>query len=299
MKLITLIFIPLLISLPWWLFNYINFNDVMPTSGKLYLFQNLNPQLIIHKISIIVNMLTDSFFVFFYTFNSILTNKTVVLLAFVLIKIIFLSIIIIIFKNNIKFNEILKINYLPFIIFILCLCGFYLLRSNPSVFLQRYLAPCFIIGVIITSILLSNIIENYLSNKIFNMAIISFFILLILYQLSSLYLIQNRKNNYFYNEQTKWILDNVDKNILVGAGQSGTLGFYHRNLIHLEGKVNNEVIELRLDRKLYEYIVKHNIQYLIDTPPFINFFFDYDKNKNMHFKLIANTKKFLIYKRIS
>jgi hypothetical protein len=67
-----------------------------------------------------------------------------------------------------------------------------------------------------------------------------------------------------------YIKNNVSNRILVGAFQSGVIGYYNDNIVNLDGKVNNHALAALKDKRLNEYTVKTNIQYVIDWPGYLD-----------------------------
>lgn len=56
---------------------------------------------------------------------------------------------------------------------------------------------------------------------------------------------------------------------IVGAAQSGTLGFFHPGTVNLDGKVNRSALVARRSGELWRYVDESDIEYLIDWPSVI------------------------------
>ena len=65
-------------------------------------------------------------------------------------------------------------------------------------------------------------------------------------------------------EVVEWVEQNVPDDVWVGAVQTGTLGFFHDYTINLDGKVNPEALEARLEGGIPEYVISKGIRYLVD-----------------------------------
>lgn len=69
-----------------------------------------------------------------------------------------------------------------------------------------------------------------------------------------------------HRQVIEWAAANVPEDAWVGAIQTGTLGFFHDKTYNLDGKVNAEALEAKLEGGIGipQYVVDNEIRYLID-----------------------------------
>jgi hypothetical protein len=71
----------------------------------------------------------------------------------------------------------------------------------------------------------------------------------------------------FYRDQWGWVRDNLSgQDVTVGAAQTGTLGYFRRSVVNLDGRVNYEALRALRDGRIGKYITSKDIEYLIDWP---------------------------------
>ncbi|MEB3358006.1 MAG: hypothetical protein VKK04_14860 [Synechococcales bacterium] len=93
-----------------------------------------------------------------------------------------------------------------------------------------------------------------------------------------------------------WVERNVSEAAWVGAVQTGTLGFFHDRTVNLDGKVNPEALQAKLERKIPHYIVYNEfdaegnkIDYLADWTGIASW---QDLSPlDTHFELVVNDDK--------
>lgn len=67
-----------------------------------------------------------------------------------------------------------------------------------------------------------------------------------------------------HRAQVEWVRENVPPHVWVAAVQTGTLGFYHDRTINLDGKVNAEALEARIERREHAYAASSEAAYVVD-----------------------------------
>ena len=80
----------------------------------------------------------------------------------------------------------------------------------------------------------------------------------------------------------QWTEANVRDETWVGAIQTGTLGYFHDRTINLDGKVNPFAYEARTRDRIPEYIVKSDIEYLIDWQSILEWHSATTLNQSFH-----------------
>ncbi|MBI4717662.1 MAG: glycosyltransferase family 39 protein [Planctomycetes bacterium] len=76
--------------------------------------------------------------------------------------------------------------------------------------------------------------------------------------------IYRRGREHPHRHVVEWVAANVPETTWVGATQTGTLGYYHDRTINLDGKVNPIAFEYRKQRRVGEYVVAANVEYIVD-----------------------------------
>lgn len=61
-----------------------------------------------------------------------------------------------------------------------------------------------------------------------------------------------------------WVKANVAESTWVGAAQTGTLGFHHDRTINLDGKVNPEALEAKMQNRIPQYAFERGVEYIVD-----------------------------------
>lgn len=80
-----------------------------------------------------------------------------------------------------------------------------------------------------------------------------------------------REDDGFYRTAT-WLNANLPQDTLIGAFQSGLLGYYARApLINLDGKVNAEAHEAMEARSFWLYVCRTGLEYIVDWPLLVTF----------------------------
>ena len=64
---------------------------------------------------------------------------------------------------------------------------------------------------------------------------------------------------------SKWMKSNLPPNAIVGSWNSGIFGFFsEREVVNLDGLINNDILVYLKSNSLYDYIEKRKINYIID-----------------------------------
>ncbi|MCB0213801.1 MAG: hypothetical protein KDJ52_30955 [Anaerolineae bacterium] len=74
----------------------------------------------------------------------------------------------------------------------------------------------------------------------------------------------------FY-ESAIWMNQNIPPSSIVGAFQSGVIGYYANfPILNLDGKVNNAAYAALRDKSMWQYICQSKVDYVVDWPSLVN-----------------------------
>lgn len=73
-----------------------------------------------------------------------------------------------------------------------------------------------------------------------------------------------------FHDQTAWVIERVVPTCVVGAGQSGALGYFRDRVINLDGKVNSAALTAIHARALRGYVDTANIDVVIDWSCYVH-----------------------------
>jgi hypothetical protein len=90
---------------------------------------------------------------------------------------------------------------------------------------------------------------------------------------------------------------------VVGANSMGAVGYLHRNVVNLDGKMDLDALKANLDQRLPEFIINSDIEYLVDSLEFEDNFFGVDSEsgnslESPHFERIATFENTAMWRRI-
>ena len=86
-------------------------------------------------------------------------------------------------------------------------------------------------------------------------------VLVVLVQNVRIYLLGSEHMHF---QVVEWVEQNVPEDVWVAAIQTGTLGFFHDRTINLDGKVNPEALQARIDGRTFEYVLEKQVDVLAD-----------------------------------
>ena len=99
----------------------------------------------------------------------------------------------------------------------------------------------------------------------------------------------------FY-KTSRWAM--AHPNDVIGMEQSGTCGFFARNVINLDGKVNYEALKARKADDLGSYINQRGINYIADWPDLALPMVASTERHGAKFECVDTIGKIIIFKRI-
>ena len=64
----------------------------------------------------------------------------------------------------------------------------------------------------------------------------------------------------------QWVKEHVDDDVWIGSFNAGIIGYMsERKVVNLDGLVNNSVVDYIRERRLWDYILRRDIEYLVDS----------------------------------
>jgi hypothetical protein len=293
----------LLLTLPFWIHNINVGNSLMPISGKASAFQ-----MTFHGFwESVRNCLQRGFnsigeFGFISLYLPYSTNGNI-LGTFIGLIGVFLILSPVIFCNSIRQyfakNVSLKIS-LPVVLFLIFIFSYYSFAHGSWWFMRRYMHPeraifftlsaFYILGI-------SFLIKNSKTFSKFRYKIININLLLILAISFAQFFLTfgDTSSNQMY-PVSQWINRNLPQESKIGAFQSGTLGYFCKNVINLDGKNNPQSLDAMMTGNGLEYIQENNIEYIVDWPSQIAKYLCYQTFRN-EFEPHASVGASVIYKR--
>jgi hypothetical protein len=241
---------------PWLIWNFMNFGSVIPISGQ----QQLEPSVTFTRIAHLIKAM-------FYNASpwvgSTYDQKNLSLeVVFFLLRIFFLLWIILVLRLNLNFftlNRFKKDNldiFIALIFGLLILSLYYGLMTFATYFYQRY---TILFAPLVLLLIMRRVGEVTKYQK--EIAFAALFISLSLY---SIFYQSPKNENALYENQVKLVLKSIPEDQVVGARQSGTLGYFRNRVVNLDGKVNPAAPKdaLSMDR----YLKSEAIGWLCDWP---------------------------------
>jgi len=165
----------------------------------------------------------------------------------------------------------------------------YLTVFKSVYFYPRYFAPIALIWVVAVSFLLAALATRF--SKVGSGAALALTPLLLIAVTFAHTGIGFRGNAWLRNQVTL-VREHVPDGDLVGAGQSGTLGFMRPRVVNLDGKVNAEALEHQKD--MLQYARKKKILWMCDWPEYLRWYLGPDPSINGWHKL-AKRGQFVLY----
>lgn len=105
----------------------------------------------------------------------------------------------------------------------------------------------------------------------------------------------DRTSNQMY-EVAKWINGNITPTSKIGAFQSGTLGYFCRNIVNLDGKNNPHALEAMTQGRGLEFIKSQDIEFVVDWPSQIAKYVNYGEFLEQ-FDAVGSVGAFQVYRR--
>jgi hypothetical protein len=288
----TIGFVSFLVSSPWWVNNQLVFGSIMPQSG---LAESAGR-------SILDNMAAA-----FGAFTRGMLLQGPPLLAPVPVRIVALALWVIALpvlfgkRRHFALAPSDRVWLWPYAAFCSALLLYYVLHHGAAYFFDRYMMPVYVIWTPLVALLLVRWARE--RGSLWPGA------LLLLYGLCGLAL----HVRYVVDPQPIWtvrkhwqgliVAQGLTPEDVVGANSMGAVGYLHRNVVNLDGKMDLDALKANLDQRLPEFIINSDIEYLVDSLEFEDNFFGVDSEsgnslESPHFERIATFENTAMWRRI-
>jgi hypothetical protein len=274
------------VSSPWWFFNVVRFHSIMPTSGKAEQTWALKIERLILALGALNRVLVP--WVNLDRLPGVLLRSAVLLLVMIwAVKAVR------VFRyascnskamRTVQFGALLAVSTIGLVFW-------YTLSSWASHFYVRYFLPLALISVIVGGLAAASLFSRRPCLVACACAGLATCVVLQLYKYDT----GRRPGGYeFYTQQLALVRAYVPNDEAVAAGQSGTLGFFRKRVVNLDGKVNP--VALRYRGRMWTYLDQIHVSWLCDFPCYAEMYLG--PNPQLRgWMLVASTDQFALYKR--
>jgi len=281
-NIITIVLVAFLLALPWFLWSFLTFGTIFPSSGiaRYNLNHGITPffdyssksnlELTAENLYRSLGIIYHQLGVVNFNFNSIAVLPPI-----------FLTIVLIFSLKNVrKLNIIIAYGAFLYVFY-----GFYFLGVQIRYFTP--FMPAFLI-LLATGL-------YFLSNKIFknkNMFYLISIIFLIIVLINGY---QQWGDGYFkwqtpLYQDTIWLKENTKPNDIVASFNSGILSFFsERRVINLDGVVNYEVLSAIKNKSIINYMEKKNVSLWVDIAHFNQTVYDEVANGSLKIDVLRDS----------
>ena len=285
-----------LISSPWWIYNLTKFGSIMPQSGLSESMEDVLAENLRRGAIVIGDILS----VFFFSPNYDLPAWFHYFWMFLMISVavwIFRRYSLLNFlRNNYDLSPLVPLALMSFVLMI-----YYVFFFGAPHFLPRYFHPARILWllVFVTSVpvFLSRFRSYQLRKPRFAKRILILFAFCAIgFSLSryAYYFVVSGVNDLY--RTALWAQQHPDKKI--GMQQTGISGYFASNVVNLDGKVNFEALQARQHNDIGSYIIKRDLDYIVDWSDFAIPMVLSAESHGAKFVRIDSLGRVIIFKRV-
>ncbi len=249
-QLLSIFLISLPIFIPWFIYVYIQSGAPIPSSGgaqsSLINFDNF-----LERFQVFLPVILGNIVPIFVP-NKVFFN------AGNFIILMFLAFSILADKNKKSIFRITD-NFVvrAWMISLLCLSTIYLCFFWATHFYHRYTSPLITLSLPLIAVVLSQV--SYINKR----ALLCFIATLFFVQALGSFHLGKIGNNHSIS--AGFVAENYpNKNFIVGAYQSGVIGYFNENVINLDGKLDGNALQLLRRGQITDYIAEKDINFIID-----------------------------------
>lgn len=247
--------VSLLVATPWLLFNYSRFGNIVPISGQAESIDVAFATNLTRVFPIFAEYIT-----LYLPIPAALERKWWVVLTTITL----LGVTVILSARASRRWTNLQRSVLLFgCAYCLLLGAFYGLYFGAGHFMSRYILPASPLIAVLWSVFVYHVCCRAVQSgyPLLSRAILASVVVLALGLNLRTY---RGGSKHMHFQVVEWVEANLPESTWVGAIQTGTLGFFHDRTINLDGKVNPYALEARKRKKIPEYVVEQEIEYLAD-----------------------------------
>jgi hypothetical protein len=284
--------IAVIVSSPWWLYNYFMFGNFMPQSGMA---ESIADELQ-RNCWVAATVIADSASVFFFLPQA-LEIARIISAAWIIIVFVGLWLI----NRRTGFIQMLRsrVHFFPIAPLILLSVGFivfYVFFFSAPHFITRYFQPIRLLGVLLGAVALPYIYEQVKERRSGKLLFYSFLLMAWVFSFARLgYLFIREPENDFYLAG-RWARTVPEAKI--GMDQSGTAGFISPNVVNLDGKVNFEALQAKVAGGIGVYVAKEKFDYIADWKEFADVITTSAKKYGLTYSPVDSIGRIHIYKRV-
>ncbi len=290
-----------IISLPWWIYNYTEFGSLLPISGQSQ--QVLIPDTLLN-VNAAVQVLSDAFFLIVHTpLRTTFHINTIIGISLILFAVL---VVIALPQGRRTFSQTRRqwshmwngSYFMPLAIFSVVLVIFYTFFFGAPHFIPRYLVlPRILIGLIVVSFIYTwcRSIAPAIAGKRLGLAAFT------LSMIACTILFMRHFTNEVGNPlmiPAKWIEEHTTSTDRIGMFQSGTTGFLFSNVRNLDGKVNAHALHALQTGTMPQYVDSVAFDYIIDWDFYTQHVFN-DPAVKAHYQVVDSLDQdFIVWSRI-
>lgn len=277
----------LVVSLPWWLYNVVEFGHVLPTSGQAE--QSIG--LVRSRLgSLLIGAAQD---VIPWGYSA--RTQTV---AFSIVEVVVVAVVVWLYRTRVpvtyedggaesgrvergwRFATLLAVS-------VALLALFYFIETNAVWFYGRYLAPAVVFSAVVGAVAVANRRwgGDVLVGGLATLALII--------GVAFTFHFDTNATSPYYRNQLALIKNLVPASATVAAGQTGTIGFFRSHVVNLDGKVNAQALSHQGNIPLY--LQELGVQWLCDQPDYIEKYLGSDTGTPHGWHLVMSLNGFQLW----
>lgn len=252
--------VALLVSSPWWIYNRVGFGSFMPTSGRAQQLWGVFPDRLAAAGN--ATMMALAPMTAFPASMPVLESLPVKILRGGLVGVLLVVFLRAIDRGELVRDPIVRARVARLAagwgLFLLGLYGYYIAGSHAIWHYVRYLAPLAIPGVVGLAV--------WLAGRPPRAQLVAVVLIpaLLAVGLADLYGSRAWNRSSFWTYELPLVRAHVPAEERVASWQSGTLGYFRRGVLNLDGKVNPDVLARKDD--IDAYLREQRIDWLVDWP---------------------------------
>lgn len=282
--------VALAVSSPWWLYNYLEFGSLMPTSGHaLFGFRPFSPRRLETTVSALGDVGLPWLFAGRFSGFRFGVMKLAALAALLLAGWMVPRRVA---PDRTTCSGSARAYGWVFLTTCSTIVAWCFFTSNAVHFYYRYFAPVALLVIVIVAVVYGRCHDGWRRGAFVSGGFISGVIGIV--AMAVLWNASLSEGNEWLNDQVPLVELTVPDGEVVAAGQSGTLGFWRADVVNLDGKVNPEVLERQDD--MPAYLEEQSIRWLCDWPGYVESYLG-ERPADHGWELVAERGRFECWHR--